>query len=86
MLTRKVREQSLVVRIPLALARDFFSESGDLPSDRFPTIMILAEAVGRSLPVVREDSRKRPKPVVLKETRKTKSMRRNPLELPLLMR
>ena len=86
MLTRKVQEQSLIVRIPLDLARDFFSESGDLPSDRFPATMILAEAVGKSLPAKREDKRKRAKPVVLKKTKKSMMTSRSPFELPLLTR
>jgi hypothetical protein len=77
----------LIISVPLELARDIFRESGDLPSAKFPAIMILADTVGRALPFTHEDTKKRPKPTIITRTRKPKSTHhRKPFELPLLTR
>jgi hypothetical protein len=84
---KKPKDSGLVISVPLELARDIFSESGDLQSERFPAIMILADTIGKALPPTHEDTKKRPKPTVITKTRKPKSTHhRKPFELPMLTR
>lgn len=86
MTARKIRDSSLTVSIPLDLAREIFSESGDLPSVRFPATIILAETIGEALPTSHEDSKKRSKPTIITRTRKPKTTQRKPFDLPILTR
>ncbi len=84
---RKSKDTSLVVSVPLELARDIFAESGDLQSDRFPAIMIFAETIGKALPPIREDTKETPKPAVLAKTRKPRQVHdRKPFEIPFITR
>jgi hypothetical protein len=76
----------VTISVPLDLAREIFSESGDLPSARFPAIIILAETIGKALPAPHEDRKKRTKPTIITRTRKPKTSYRKPFELPILTR
>ena len=87
MTPKKPRDSGLIISVPLELARDIFSESGDLSSAKFPAIMILADTIGKALPPTHEDTKKRPKPTVITKTRKPKATHhRKPFELPMLTR
>jgi hypothetical protein len=84
---KRPKNSGLVINVPLDLARDIFSESGDLQSAKFPAIMILADTIGKALPPMHKDTKKRPKPTVITKTRKPKSTHhRKPFEIPLLTR
>lgn len=81
---KKPRDSGLLISVPLDLARDIFSESGDLSPAEFPAIMVLADTIGKALPAIHEDTKKRPKPIVLAKTKKVKAKHRKPFDLPLL--
>jgi hypothetical protein len=76
----------LTVSIPLDLAREIFSESGNLPTARFPATIILAETIGKALPTSHEDTKKRSKPTIITRTRKPRTAHRKPFDLPILTR
>jgi hypothetical protein len=82
---KKPKNSSLIINVPLELARDIFNESGDLPTARFPAIMVLADTMGKALNKDREETKKRPKPTIISRTRKTTTHRKT-LEYPLLTR
>jgi hypothetical protein len=78
---KKFKEAGLIISVPLELAREIFVESGDLPSTKFPAIMILADTIGKALPQTPEDAKKRSMPIIIAKTRKAKSAHdRKPLE------
>lgn len=78
---KKTKDSGLIISVPFELARDIFSESGDLPSTSFPAIMILADTIGKALPPTQEDAKKRPTPTIISKTRKPKSAHnKKPLE------
>jgi hypothetical protein len=84
---KRPKDSGLVISVPLELARDIFSESGDLQCEKFPAIMILADTIGKALPPTSENTKKRPRPTVITRTKKPKAARhRKPFELPLLIR
>jgi hypothetical protein len=84
---KKPKDSSLIIRVTLELAHDIFSESGDLPSTSFPALMILAEAIGKALPLPDEDAKKRPTPTIITKTREPKpAHNRTPFEFALLTR
>jgi hypothetical protein len=84
---KKPKDVGLIISVPLELARDIFAESGDLQSEKFPAIMILADTIGKALPPTHENTKKRPKPTVITKTRKSRATQnRKPFELPLLTR
>jgi len=82
---KKPKNSSLIINVPLELARDIFNESGDLPTARFPAIMVLADTMGKALNKDREETKKRPKPTIISRARKTAPHRKT-LEYPLLTR
>jgi hypothetical protein len=82
---KKPKNSSLIINVPLELARDIFNESGDLPTARFPAIMILADTMGKALNKDREETKKRPKPTIISGARKTTAHRKT-FEYPLLTR
>ena len=85
---KKSKDSGLIINVPLELARDIFSESGDLPSAKFPAIMILADTIGKALSKGHEESTKRPKPTILSKSKKTSTSthRKRLYEYPLLTR
>jgi hypothetical protein len=84
---KKPKDAGLFISVPFELARDIFSESGDLRSEKFPAIMILADTIGKALPPTHEDTKKRPKPTVITKTRKSRAVHhRKPFELPFITR
>jgi len=84
---KKPKDKSLIISVPLELARDIFSESGDLQSEKFPATMILADTIGKALPPSHEDAKKRPKPtIIIKTRRSTAAHHRKPFELPFITR
>jgi hypothetical protein len=82
---KKPKNSSLIINVPLELARDIFNESGDLPTARFPAIMILADTMGKALNKGHEETKKRPKPTIISRARKTTTHRKT-FEYPLLTR
>jgi hypothetical protein len=81
---KKPRDSGLIINVPLELARDIFSESGDLPAAKFPATMILADTIGKALSSGREENTKRPKPTILSKTKKTTIPRKRLYENPIL--
>lgn len=86
MKAKKRKDPGMVINVPLELAREIFSESGDLQSARFPAIMILADAIGKALPASHGESVKRPKPTILSKSRKPKTSFKRPENYPFLTR
>jgi hypothetical protein len=80
---KKTKDRSLIINVPLELARDIFSESGDLQTAKFPAIMILADTIGKALSKGHEETKKRPKPTIISRARKTTTHRKS-FEYPLL--
>lgn len=85
MTPKKQKNSSLIINVPLELARDIFTESGDLPTAKFPAIMILAGTIGKALSKSHEETKRRPKPTIISGARKTTTHRKT-FEYPMLTR
>ena len=79
--SRKRKDSGLIINVPIELAREIFSESGDLPVARFPAIIALSESIGKALKLSREE-KEQSKPVVMFRTRKSATTRKK-IEYPL---
>lgn len=78
---RKHKDSGLIINLPIELAREIFSESGDLPVAKFPAIIALSESIGKALRLSREE-KQQPKPVVMFRTRKPAATHKK-IEYPL---
>jgi hypothetical protein len=67
----KSRDQSLIVRVPVELARDIYRESGDLQFAMFPATMTLVDTLGKALGASRKETAKQLRPTILRRDRKT---------------
>lgn len=83
MTPKKPKNKGLIINVPLELAREIFNESGDLPTARFPAIIILADTIGKALSKGHEETKKRPKPTIISRARKT-TTHRKAFDYPLL--
>jgi len=82
---KKPRNSGLIINVPLELARDIFNESGDLPTTKFPAIIVLADTIGKALSKGHEETKKRARPTIISRARKT-TIHRKTFEYPLLNR
>ena len=81
---RKRKDTGLIINVPIELAREIFSESGDLPVAKFPAIIALSESIGKALRLSREE-KQQPKPTIMFRTRKP-TVTHKKIEYPLFTR
>jgi hypothetical protein len=67
---RKSKDPSLIIRVPIELARDIYRESGDLQFAMFPATMTLIETIGKALGASKKETTKQLKPTILRRGRK----------------
>ena len=67
----KAKDRSLILRVPIELARDIYRESGDLQFAMFPATMTLIDTIGKALRADKTEIIKQLKPTILRRDRKT---------------
>jgi len=81
---RKSKDQSLIIRVPVELARDIYRESGDLQFAMFPATMTLIDTLGKALGASKKESVKQLKPIILRRDRKN-LVRNEDLRTPTIL-
>ena len=84
MTARKSKDQSLIIRVPVELARDIYRESGDLQFAMFPATMTLIDTLGKALGASKKESVKQLKPIILRRDRKN-LVRNEDLRTPTIL-